>query len=542
MRKTILLSVLVMLQVALHAHNMSYTMPAVRTWTNIVTGQQSQGSFLVQKDGCILVQDQQGSTHCLPLNSLSLDDQQWLAERSQWIQSVNTQIHTKENQVKENASNANYLWMFYMVGAALLGALLFTQMKSLRPIVWPAILVMLGFTWSGFTQWKDVQLQMDTDPTVINEAFNPFVPAVHTFYDNDYFYVESRGIPETHEMMVGISNHGWQQQVPIPQCYIGNNSWPIPLHPVIAANPIPVDATHFTRGAIAIAVNGVPIFNVHTNTGVDSFVDGQLDTYGGHCGRADDYHYHIAPLHLYDYTSSSLPIAYGLDGFAVYGSTEPDGSPMQALDANHGHFGTDGVYHYHGTAEAPYMIANMVGEVTEDTTHQLIPQAAAHPVRPSLTPLNGALINMCVPNAAGNGYTLGYMINGQQDSIVYSWTNTGEYTFNYYTTGDGVPNTQAYNGFDQCVVSVAVGEVHDGDVFTIYPNPCHDNVQLNLSGSQQGAVNEVRMYSADGRCVQQVKWNQLRNSAIDLSNCPCGHYYIECIGSNGTSMQKLIKQ
>ena len=132
-------------------------------------------------------------------------------------------------------------------------------------------------------------------------------------------------------------------------------------------NPIPVDEIHFTRGAIAVAVNGVPIFNYHTNTGVDSYLDGQLDNYGGHCGRADDYHYHIAPLHLYAYTNSSLPIAYGLDGFPVFGEFEPDGSAMQVLDDNHGHW-YNGEYHYHGTSAAPYTIGRMAGVVTEDVS------------------------------------------------------------------------------------------------------------------------------------------------------------------------------
>ncbi|MFN8331993.1 MAG: hypothetical protein U0T81_12395 [Saprospiraceae bacterium] len=129
-------------------------------------------------------------------------------------------------------------------------------------------------------------------------------------------------------MMAGISSTGWQRQVPIPQCYTGANAWPFP-NPVKAANWIPVDSVHFTRGAIAIAVNGVPIFNQHTNTGGDVFASGQLDQYGGHSGRADDYHYHIA-LHLYAYTRTSLPVAYGLDGYPVFGSTEPDGTPDES--------------------------------------------------------------------------------------------------------------------------------------------------------------------------------------------------------------------
>ena len=540
MRKSILFSLLVLLHCGLFAHNMSYRMPAMREWTNVQNGEHVLASFLVQKNDVVLVQNEQGLTQSLRIDQLSAEDTQWLSERKQWIAAINAQRIESTRDAKGENGSSEYFWISCIAAAALLAGLLLMRKPALKPVIWPAILVVLGFAWSSFSHWKDEPLSLETDPVVINEAFNPFVPAVHTFFDNDYFYVESRGIPETHEMMVGISNHGWQQQVPIPQCYIANNAWPIPLHPVMAANPIPVDQTHFTRGAIAIAVNGVPIFNVHTNTGVDSNVDGQLDIYGGHCGRADDYHYHIAPLHLYDYTSASLPIAYGLDGFAVYGATEPDGSPMQALDANHGHFGVDGVYHYHGTAEAPYMIAQMAGEVVEDSTHQLIPQAAAYPVRPSLTPLNGALINMCVPNATGNGYTLGYTLNGQQDSIVYSWMNTGEYTFNYYTTGDGVPNTQVYNGFDQCVVPTTVREnLNSTEFFEVYPNPCHDHVQVKFDAA---SGREIRLYSADGRCLKQVFVNQISNGTFDMSAYPHGTYLLECIGTKGTTMQKIVKQ
>ena len=201
-----------------------------------------------------------------------------------------------------------------------------------------------------------------TDPNVMNLAFIAFQPNAITSWDANYFYIESKGIPTTHDMMVGIASNGWQQQVPIPQCYYGDNAWSIPLNPILAATPVPVNAQHFTRGAIAVAVNGVPIFNPYTNTGVDAFLDGQLDNWGGHCGRADDYHYHTAPLHLYGTTSNTLPIAYALDGYAVYGAYEPDGISMTSLDANHGH-NYNGEYHYHGTANAPYMIGKMVGKL-----------------------------------------------------------------------------------------------------------------------------------------------------------------------------------
>jgi hypothetical protein len=38
---------------------------------------------------------------------------------------------------------------------------------------------------------------------------------------------------------------------------------------------------------------------------------------GGHSGKADDYHYHIAPLHLQALIGADKPIAYALDGYAI---------------------------------------------------------------------------------------------------------------------------------------------------------------------------------------------------------------------------------
>jgi hypothetical protein len=371
----------------------------------------------------------------------------------------------------------------------------------------------------GFGKRHFNSIQFATSPAFIDSAFVPFKPHVNTFWDTTYFYVESKGIPTTHGMMVGISNHGWQQQVPIPQCYIGNNSWPIPLNPVMSANPIPVDSIHFTRGAIAIAANGVPIFNVHTNTGVDSYLDGQLDNYGGHCGRADDYHYHIAPLHLYNYTSNSLPCAFGLDGFPVYGGVEPDGAPVQPLDSNNGHY-YGSMYHYHGVSSAPYMIARMAGVVTEDATHQLIPQAAANPVRPALTPLNGALITGCTPNPSNTGYTLTYTLNGQADSIVYYWNMSGLYTFNFYTAGNGTYTTQNYTDFIQCLVPTLLNEsTNPNRSFDVYPNPNHGVFQVVLSsGIRSSDIRKLSLYDLNGKKHFEAQQFTSR-IAVESFNC-----------------------
>ena len=87
-------------------------------------------------------------------------------------------------------------------------------------------------------------------------------------------------------MMNGIT--ATNQQVPIPQNYLGANAWRIPLKPVPAKEPMSAK-THFMRGAIALAANGIPIFNALNNRGDDAKAFGELDNFGGHCGKADDY-------------------------------------------------------------------------------------------------------------------------------------------------------------------------------------------------------------------------------------------------------------
>src|SRR5207248_1525347 len=65
-------------------------------------------------------------------------------------------------------------------------------------------------------------------------SFAAFAPRVNVRWDERSLFVESNGLP-AHNMMVGIS--AWQQQVPLPQNYTGNNAWQFPLSPIPAKVP-----------------------------------------------------------------------------------------------------------------------------------------------------------------------------------------------------------------------------------------------------------------------------------------------------------------
>ncbi|MFO0954684.1 MAG: YHYH protein [Isosphaeraceae bacterium] len=268
-------------------------------------------------------------------------------------------------------------------------------------------------------------------------AFRPFADKVKLRWDDRFFYVESNGIPD-HPMMVGIT--AWQQQVPIPQPYTGANAWQVPLRPVPARRPLSAKENFF-RGAIALAVNGIPIFNPIKNDGrTDTLLAGELDDFGGHCGRADDYHYHIAPVHLEAKAGKGKPLAYALDGYPVYGYDEPDGSKVVRLDTFNGHESNDMPYHYHATKTYPYLNGGFHGEVTE-RGGQVDPQPRAEPVREALPPLRGARI-VGFESPGPNRFTLTYEVRGRKNVIRYTLGNDA--VFFSFVDADGRTTTETY--------------------------------------------------------------------------------------------------
>ena len=226
----------------------------------------------------------------------------------------------------------------------------------------------------------------------------------------------------------------------------------------------------------------------------------------------------------------------------MYGSKEPDGSNMTSLDTCHGHYGSNGVYHYHGTTTAPYMIGYMVGTVTEDTTLQIIPQAAAKPVRPSLTPLTGATITACVPNANNNGYNLTYTKGGQNYHVNYSWT-TNVYTYNFISPT--ASTTSTYNGFTQCAIVTPIK--------LLSFNVINNKTIIKLDWSATNEVN-TKAFEVE-RSNNNITWRNIgivasKNmtgtntySFIDESKSTNTVYYrLKCLDIDGKSTYSTVKK
>ena len=408
-------------------------------------GEFIKGNFSMGKGDFIVLEQEKGALLRIAIENLSEQDQQLARFKIKKYNQLNESYVTSQ-VVTNQKKNLDYdiIFTLLLLGTATFlvsrkGYQLFTEASQYKTkwLVFSCYFFWLCFM--GFACKKAAEVSStntSTNATVIpktstgfiDSAFTPNKPAVATRWDDTYFYVSSNGIP-AHNMMVGITS--WQQQVPISQNYTGTNSWSIPLQPVYASVPLSTKS-NFMKGAVAIAVNGIPIFNALNNRGEDSYLIGELDNWGGHCGKGDDYHYHAAPLHL-STTSGLKPIAFALDGFAVYGSKEPDGTTMAALDTCHGHVIANGVYHYHGTSNYPYVVGAMKGKVSTDPLtpapeNQILPQAFSSPLRPATTPLSGATIT-AYTSTGTNAYRLTYQIGTSFGYVDYSWDATNKYTF-----------------------------------------------------------------------------------------------------------------
>jgi phosphatidylethanolamine-binding protein (PEBP) family uncharacterized protein len=221
--------------------------------------------------------------------------------------------------------------------------------------------------------------------------------------DASYAYIASDGLA-THAMMNGIV--ATNLQVPVAQNFFGSNAWKIPLAPAIATT-----TTTAADGPIGVAINGVPIFNPCKQGGCqngDTKVLGELDMCNGHAGRADDYHYHAAPTCMMAGQAASYwdthPVGWALDGFAIFGFNNADGSTASRDGVCGGNTspvlnGPSG-YSYHLTNASPYVLSCFRGTPGPDLVNQ---GAKYFPFRqPPVTPF--AVSGMTLTDDAADGY------------------------------------------------------------------------------------------------------------------------------------------
>jgi hypothetical protein len=213
--------------------------------------------------------------------------------------------------------------------------------------------------------------------TAVPDFYKNFSSAVTVTVEGTTVILRSNGLPDHKSPYFSTSSTQYEKyNGSNPNFHLAPNTIAeqqlvlrIPLTPVKLSTPSPTPL-----GPIGIGVNGVAIFNQYAGGGQP--LTGEIDTfdqYNGHPQQMGQYHYHAEPFWLTRLAKDAL-IGVLLDGYPVYGPMETGKAVSNAdLDAAHGHTGVtkefpNGIYHYHTTAEAPYIngsgFAGQPGTVT----------------------------------------------------------------------------------------------------------------------------------------------------------------------------------
>ncbi len=174
----------------------------------------------------------------------------------------------------------------------------------------------------------------------------------------------SNGLPsQEHSLMIGIEASN--QQFPSEHNY----QFHITTKPRLASRKTPTEA-----GPIGVAVNGISIFDPSTQAPVNpatgkrpnTYDVGELDDCGGHSGRGDDYHYHIAPKCLIEQLGEEhievkkRPIGFAMDGFPILalGWFDKANDVEALLDECRGMTDDQGRYFYNVKHEPKWELVN----------------------------------------------------------------------------------------------------------------------------------------------------------------------------------------
>jgi hypothetical protein len=217
---------------------------------------------------------------------------------------------------------------------------------------------------------EDPDTKAPTDD--LQAIFDKFYGATDIYEEGDFIVIKANGLPD-HKTPY-YKGTQWESTMYVQDTRAGFNVNPnkiasfsytfkVPKNPKEATTKTPLGTA-----TIGIAINGVPIFNQYA-AGNTPIVPGQgeytsFDLYGGHPAPSSDYHYHIEPSYITSEKGKGSFIGFLLDGFPVYGPLEGGKTLVSSdLDAYHGHTHAtteypDGIYHYHITADSPYINGN----------------------------------------------------------------------------------------------------------------------------------------------------------------------------------------
>ena len=178
----------------------------------------------------------------------------------------------------------------------------------------------------------------------------------------------------------------------------------------------------------------------------DTLQTGQLDICGGHAGRGDDYHYHVAPtcmIEAMENAGDAAIIGWAFDGFPIYGDANPDGTPIAegVLDVCNGQTDETFGYRYHTSPDAPYIVQCLMGEVPDfEDLPRVRPLSAAGGGRglEAGRPPEGGVEDLVFTQAADGSRSMDHSYQGEDYYIRYTPADTANcYDFSTRTVTNG---------------------------------------------------------------------------------------------------------
>lgn len=194
-------------------------------------------------------------------------------------------------------------------------------------------------------------------------AFTRFTDNVTVRVEGDVVIIESDGVPPHPSPYFPQSDSRYQPYdspgfAPNPgQISSYQATYRLPLNPQPASQ-----LTQTPLGIMGVALDGVALFNQYAvGRAPLTHEIASFDQYNGHPQQEGLYHYHLEPLYLTELFGDEALVGFLLDGYPVYGPMENGAEVKNSeLDEYHGHSHPtpeypEGRYHYHVTAEEPYI-------------------------------------------------------------------------------------------------------------------------------------------------------------------------------------------
>lgn len=244
-------------------------------------------------------------------------------------------------------------------------------MKRKKKLLTALLHTMLVVMIVGCDSDEDTDIGGDTggvaDISVLADKFY-HTSAVSFTFDDTWVTITSKDLPDHNSVYYTSADPLYENYTTADDVEFQKNPNTIGEQNLVYKIPrFPAEASSKSApggGSMGVTINSVSFFNQEAAPGDDIFEEVKtFDQYEGH-PAGTQYHYHIEPVWLTQHMTDADNEAFLgllLDGFPVYGTHE-NGVEItnDDLDDYHGHTSVtadfpDGIYHYHITADFPWI-------------------------------------------------------------------------------------------------------------------------------------------------------------------------------------------